>query len=101
MSLANWPNAGELCFSPAFGNALGDGSIAVLTAFAALALAIWIYGFRYIDVNRTSLHGYYRDRLSEAYLFQLPKNSRRPTVSPDGSAETVRQNDRQLLGRVR
>lgn len=36
-----------------------------------LAVLLWLWGLRYVDVNKTSLHSFYRDRLSQAYLFRV------------------------------
>lgn len=41
---------------------------AILTYYAMIALVLFVYGMAFVDVNRTSLHRFYRDRLSEAYL---------------------------------
>lgn len=39
--------------------------------FTLLALLLGAYTTRYVDANATSLHSFYRDRLSKAYLFQV------------------------------
>jgi hypothetical protein len=36
---------------------------------ALVASVLFLYGWRLVDVNLTSLHGFYRDRISQAYLF--------------------------------
>lgn len=40
-----------------------------VTTFLLVALALWFVTRRYYDVNLTSLHAFYRDRLSRAYLY--------------------------------
>ncbi len=35
------------------------------------ALQLWLFCFLFVDVNRTSIHGLYRDRLASAYLMGL------------------------------
>lgn len=37
-------------------------------AVAAIAAAIFLFCYFLVDVNSTSMHGFYRDRLSQAYL---------------------------------
>lgn len=96
-SAANWPQSGALCTEPPAGEGLGKGSLAVMIAFGAIASTILFYGLFFVDVNRTSLHGYYRDRLSKAFLFIWQ--------SKDGKANERREelvhNDRQLLHELR
>ena len=36
-----------------------------------LAGGLFIYSLFFVDINSTSLHGFYRDRLSEAFLFDV------------------------------
>jgi hypothetical protein len=63
-------------------------------AIAAAALVLIIYGIWAVDVNLTSLHGFYRDRISGAYLFcgntdgQVQPNDqqRLSTLAPENSA---------------
>ena len=45
--------------------------------FAVLAVAVLVFLFcrSFVDINRTSLHRFYRDRLSKAYLFGARKDS--------------------------
>jgi hypothetical protein len=95
--LAAWPASRELCIQPSLNDALGDGSQAVITAYGILAVAIVAYSLTFINVNRTSLHGYYRDRLSKAYLFNRP----RWKDSARDSTEELTHNDRQLLHELR
>jgi hypothetical protein len=64
---------------------------------ALVATVLFVYGWRLVDVNLTSLHGFYRDRISQAYLFcrrigsgasaQPASNDelRLSGLSPDGS----------------
>ena len=40
---------------------------------AGLAAALFVYAFTTIDLNYTSLHRFYRDRLSKAYLVRRPE----------------------------
>lgn|GEM_PF-618936 len=35
------------------------------------ALLVWLYTLRYLDPNTTSLHHFYRDRLSQSFLFRV------------------------------
>ena len=43
--------------------------------FGGLAALMFVYAFTTIDLNYTSLHRFYRDRLSKAYLVQKPAAS--------------------------
>jgi hypothetical protein len=47
-----------------------------------VAVGLILYSWRFIDVNNNSLHGFYRDRLSEAYLFEVLGDDKEP-VSND------------------
>jgi hypothetical protein len=40
------------------------------------ALAIWALALILVNINHTSLHPFYRDRLSKAYLFELRKDAK-------------------------
>ena len=94
---AAWPSPGELCIQPQLYDGLGEGSQAVVITYFILAFVMILYGLIFINVNRTSLHNYYRDRLSKAYLFKRPQ-------MPDSarySTEELTQNDRQLLHELR
>ncbi len=42
----------------------------LLSTYAVIALALIVYGFCFVDVNETTLHAYYRDRLSKAFLIR-------------------------------
>jgi hypothetical protein len=63
------------------------GATAILpdVVFAALMLTLFVLNFLFLDVNRTSMHAFYRDRLSRLYLFRRRR---------DGEVEA---NDRQKL----
>lgn len=39
-------------------------------AFSLISVAAFIYALFFVDMNYTSMHRYYRDRLSRAYMFQ-------------------------------
>ncbi len=94
---AAWPAQRELCNQPTLVDVAAASSQAVVAAYGILAGAIVVYALIFINVNRTSLHGYYRDRLSKAYLFDRP---RRRNSAPD-STEELAHNDRQLLHELR
>ncbi|TAJ93821.1 MAG: hypothetical protein EPO31_06465 [Gammaproteobacteria bacterium] len=55
-------------------------------------LALWSYTVIFIDINFTSLHGFYRDRLSRAYLVKFAGKS---GASVDKT--TLKHDDEQLL----
>jgi hypothetical protein len=42
--------------------------------FVALLIALLLFNRFFLDMNITSLHGFYRDRLSKAYLIKLDEN---------------------------
>lgn len=62
-----------------------------LAIFIIVGVSLWIYSFLFVDVNFTSLHNFYRDRLSKAYL-----------ISWDGTddEDSLIQNDEQLLSKL-
>jgi hypothetical protein len=49
----------------------GSGVPRSWEGLSLVAAALFLYAARYVDVNSTSLHSFYRDRLSRAYLFRL------------------------------
>jgi hypothetical protein len=49
----------------------GAGVPASWEGFSLIAAALFLYATRFVDVNATSLHSFYRDRLSRAYLVRL------------------------------
>lgn len=55
------------------------------------ALILFLYSFLFVDINHTSLHNFYRDRLSKAYLFNWNRVAARNGVI---------HNDEQLLSRL-
>ena len=60
----------------------------LIAVYVFVGAAIWIYTLLFADVNHTSLHNFYRDRLSKAYLIRL--------VGDD----QVEANDTQKLSRL-
>lgn len=60
-------------------------------AFSRLAILVWLFTFLFVDMNKTSLHSFYRDRLSKAYLIQ---------VDDDGGKESIPHNDTQKLSEL-
>ena len=42
--------------------------------FVAILIALLLFNRFFLDMNITSLHGFYRDRLSKAYLIKLDEN---------------------------
>ncbi len=43
--------------------------------FVAILIALLLFNRFFLDMNITSLHGFYRDRLSKAYLIKLDENN--------------------------
>ena len=94
--------ARSLCFAPAVRDACLAGWGATVSAVErALSVVgirfdvldvlllllgglLWLYGWRVVDVNMTALHGFYRDRISRAYLFReaRPEEPAAPNVVP-------------------
>lgn len=58
-----------------------------LGAYLIIFVLLWVYNLITVDVNYTSLHNFYRDRLSKAYL-----------IKQDG--EQILHNDEQLLSEL-
>jgi len=54
-----------------------------------VTLSLMAYGFLFVDVNYTSVHSFYRDRLSRAYI-----------VKQGQQQEDILSNDRQLLSKL-
>lgn len=46
-------------------------AVEVLAAYIVVAVGLWLYSAFVVDVNYTSLHNFYRDRLSKAYLIRV------------------------------
>lgn len=72
---------------------------------AGITVAIFAYTRRFVDVNSTSLHSFYRDRLSKAYLFQVNHLSEiepTPTIvkSCVKKSPSVQFNDMQSLSKL-
>ncbi len=56
------------------------------------AFLLWLYTLYFVNVNLTSLHNFYRDRLSKAYLFRTnPSNIKQRNQS------SIKLNDKQKL----
>jgi hypothetical protein len=95
--------AGEMLVTPSSWLMMQDGcasdntvkllseseSIKVALYYLGAAAVIIVFFWTVIDANRTSLHGYYRDRLSKAFLIRRP-----PGSEEDAPPE---RNDRQRL----
>jgi hypothetical protein len=63
----------------------------VLTGYAIALTGLFLYSQFFVDVNKTSLHNYYRDRLSKAYLFDR---------TGENGKEPLRHNDEQPLSEL-
>jgi Patatin-like phospholipase len=66
----------------------GDQTLVADDIFLVLAILIWLFNLVFFDVNKSSLHSFYRDRLSRLYLFRK---------KPDGTPEP---NDEQKLSEL-
>ena len=71
-----------------------DGPVLMMTLYFIVILIVVALTFFFVDANRTSLHSYYRDRLSKAYLFE-------PLDKPDTAGESVTHLDTQRLWDLR
>jgi Patatin-like phospholipase len=56
---------------------LGASPLAPELFIAVLAFTIWLFCWLSVDVNLTSIHGFYRDRLASAYLVGVDTDRRR------------------------
>ncbi|MBC7983258.1 MAG: patatin-like phospholipase family protein [Candidatus Obscuribacterales bacterium] len=71
------------------------------TAWSTLCIPILVvlvllaYGIFFVDVNHTSVHSFYRDRLSKAYIVKQAAQT-----DPSDSSVELEQNDRQLLSEL-
>ena len=66
-----------------WGGPPSDQALMADGAFLALTLLLYLLNYLFIDVNKSSLHGFYRDRLSKLYLFRKGKNPQSPVVPND------------------
>ena len=64
-----------------------EGGHTVLMVYVVAAIVLFVYGRLFVDLNRTSLHRFYRDRLSKAYLFDPTRTLEDGTL---GSNDTQR-----------
>jgi hypothetical protein len=73
---------------------IGDGYAASgqLLGPLAIVVALLLYGVVFVDVNHTSVHAFYRDCLSKAYIVKQ-------TIDADGNPK-IESNDRQLLSKL-
>lgn len=60
-----------------------------------IGMAIFIFNFLFIDANMISLNGFYRDRLSKAYLFQNDNNKKN-----DNDNDDIVSNDGQKISKL-
>jgi hypothetical protein len=65
-----WEEPPDACFTPPAHGGLAGGTQTVLLVYLTLAVLLLIATTRLVDVNRTSLHQFYRDRLSKAFLLR-------------------------------
>jgi predicted acylesterase/phospholipase RssA len=52
----------------------------VMSGLVALAVVVAVFAARWLPANCGSLHGFYRDRLSKAYLFKPPPHQKVPIL---------------------
>lgn len=62
---------------------LGPPPVAPELFIALLAFAVWLFCWLSVDINLTSVHGFYRDRLAAAYLVGVDTDLRRGTPLTD------------------
>ena len=96
-----WPVSGRLCFSIPFGANPEKMTWTVVSVLAMVAGIIWLYGFFFINANRNSLHAFYRDRLSRAYLFKRVQPEHGDMHNSKPAASQIIHNDRQALEDLR
>jgi hypothetical protein len=95
--MVDGPGPANVCYGP-LGEAQPIGMYDMLLVYGVLFVATFLYAHLFIDVNRTSLHTYYRDKLSKAYLFRRPAPLDPPTdgdTAIDGTE--LASNDKQSL----
>lgn len=63
----------------------------IFSAYALAASFLWIYSLFFFDANDTSLHNFYRDRLSKAYLFSWDQKD---------NINSIQRNDEQKLSQL-
>lgn len=62
-----------------------------------ITVLIWAYTSLKLDINQTSMHSFYRDRLSEAYLFKCKPEGDKGQDPAARDADLVESNDSQKL----
>ena len=67
---------------------LYGASVAPWHYIAGLAILIWLFCWLGIDVNLTSIHGFYRDRLAAAYLVGIDADRRRNAASSSAKSRS-------------
>ncbi len=77
-----------------FSETIGTASVLpmmIIAVYAVVGVTLGLYSLLFVDVNYTSLHNFYRDRLSKAYLIRFAKNED-GTVNEDRLAHNDTQN---------
>lgn len=57
--------------------------------YLLVGLILWIYHYLYLNINYTSLHNFYRDRLSKAFIVKLAPKSKNDKSSEDSKKSKV------------
>ena len=77
--------------------------------FAWIAVFLLLFNYVFLDVNKSSLHGFYRDRLSKLYLFRMTSGAETDhddALKPSqlelgrGTSGTTEHNDAQKLSQL-
>lgn len=66
-----------------FGGASGPAALMDDSIFIGLTLALFFLNYYFINVNQSSLHGFYRDRLSKLYLISRVLNQNGNVIHRD------------------
>lgn len=54
-----------------------------LANYSLVGFILWLYSLACVDVNFTSIHRFYRDKLSKAYIIGIQDNAEETTSQPD------------------
>ena len=66
--------------------------------FISIMILLFIINALLVDVNITSVHGFYRDRLSRAYLFQLVRKAGKDVLQPNDAQKLSELNQPETKG---
>lgn len=77
-----------------------QGTKQIIAVYALVGVILWLYSALFVDVNYTSLHNFYRDRLSKAYLIRFKADEEAGDGVRKINFEKLDHNDTQRLSEL-